>query len=107
MQILVRLDGSGGLTLKELSRQAALAHSTVSGIVDRLEKRGLVIRQTDGEDARRSRITVTEPVRNFVCEQLPDLTMRPLLEGLRRATPAQRTKISEGLRALRSVLAGE
>jgi len=33
---------SGGLSLKLLSEKVSLAHSTVSGIVDRLEKRGMV-----------------------------------------------------------------
>jgi len=37
----------GPLSLKDLSRQLGLSHSTVSGIVDRLEKQGLVKRQTD------------------------------------------------------------
>ena len=105
--ILRILVSSDGLTLKELSRQAALAHSTVSGIVDRLEKRGMVIRRLDREDGRCSRIVVTAPVRNFVRDKLPDLIIQPLVEGLRRATPAQRTRISEGLRALRRALAGE
>ncbi|MGA8443100.1 MAG: MarR family transcriptional regulator [Candidatus Sulfotelmatobacter sp.] len=104
MQILIRSDG---LTLKDLSRQAALAHSTVSGIVDRLEKRGMVIRQPDSEDGRCTRIAVTAAVSNFVRDKLPELTVRPLVEGLRRATPAQRRKVSEGLRTLRSVLADE
>ena len=37
MRIVVRNDG---ISLKELSAAVNLAHSTVSGIVDRLEKRG-------------------------------------------------------------------
>jgi DNA-binding MarR family transcriptional regulator len=101
MQILVR---SEGLSLKELSRQAALAHSTVSGIIDRLERRGMVIRQPDNEDGRCSRIVVTEPVRDFVRNKLPDLTTQPLVKGLRRASLAERRKISEGLRSLRYLL---
>ena len=34
-----------GLSVKELSRRMGLSHSTVSGIVDRLERRGLVARR--------------------------------------------------------------
>ena len=49
MSIVVR---SGGVSLTDLSRELGLAHSTVSGIVDRLEKRGLVERRTDGADRR-------------------------------------------------------
>jgi DNA-binding MarR family transcriptional regulator len=101
MAILVRAEG---LSLKELSKRAALAHSTVSGIVDRLEKRGMVAREPDPADARFSRIVVTEPVRAFVHNKLPELTVQPLTEALRRATPAQRAKIAEGLRTLQGLL---
>jgi DNA-binding MarR family transcriptional regulator len=101
MQILVRTDG---LSLKELSRQAGLAHSTVSGIVDRLEQRGMVVRQADAEDGRSSRIVVTEVVREFVRDKLPRLAMQPLVDALRRASPGQRAKIVAGLRTLRRVL---
>jgi len=101
MGILVRSDG---LSLKELSKRAALAHSTVSGIVDRLEKREMVAREPDPADARFSRIVVTEPVRAFVHNKLPELAVQPLMEALRRATPAQRAKIAEGLRTLEELL---
>ena len=47
---------SGGLSLKDASRQVGLAHSTVSGIVDQLEKQGLVERHADQEDRRVNRI---------------------------------------------------
>lgn len=104
MHILVRSDG---LSLKELSRRAELAHSTVSGIVDRLEKRGMLSRQPDSEDGRFSRIVVTEPVRNFVRDKLPELALQPLLAALRRTRPRERVKIVDGLRALRRALGGE
>ncbi len=42
MQAVVR---SNGISLKELSHAVSLAHSTVSGIVDRLEKRGMIERR--------------------------------------------------------------
>lgn len=101
MQILVRTDG---LSLKDLSRQAGLAHSTVSGIVDRLEKRGMATRQADPEDGRFSRIVVTDAVREFLHEKLPELNVQPLVDALHRASPAQRKKIVAGLRTLRRVL---
>ena len=101
MAILVRSDG---LSLKELSKQAGLAHSTVSGIVDRLEKREMVTRQPDETDGRFSRIVVTEVVRDFVRDKLPELAIQPLVEALERASTAQRKKIAIGLRTLRAVL---
>src|ERR687885_38939 len=52
MRELAREDG---LSLKELSRRMELSHSTVSGIVDRLERNGLVRRTPNPEDRRYSR----------------------------------------------------
>jgi MarR family transcriptional regulator, organic hydroperoxide resistance regulator len=103
MQVLA---GVESLTLKELSRRAELAHSTVSGIVDRLEKRGLLTRQPDSEDGRFSRIAVTDAVRKFVRDKLPELAMQPLIVALRRSKPHERAKILEGLRVLRRALCG-
>ena len=49
MQALVQ---SEGLSLKQLSAQVSLAHSTVSVIVDRLQARGMVVRSKDETDGR-------------------------------------------------------
>src|SRR5271170_7062862 len=43
---------SDGLSLKQLATRVGLAHSTVSGIVDRLESRGFAIRRQDETDRR-------------------------------------------------------
>ncbi len=101
MQIIV---ASEGLSLKELSSHAGLAHSTVSGIIDRLEKRGMVIRQPDEKDGRFSRIFPSDEVTAFMRERLPALTMNPLVDALGRAKPAERAIIAEGLSALRRLL---
>jgi DNA-binding MarR family transcriptional regulator len=95
---------SEGMSLKELSAQLGLAHSTVSGIVDRLQKRGLVERRADESDRRVTRIAVTQPVRVFVRETLPKLTIHPLVEALGRADVEQRRAIVKGLKTLRKML---
>ncbi len=61
----------GGVTLKHLSNQLGLAHSTVSGIVDRLERRGIVARRADPNDRRSSRIVLTRPVLEYIGRELP------------------------------------
>jgi DNA-binding MarR family transcriptional regulator len=102
MQALVHSDG---MSLKELSRQVGLAHSTVSGIVDRLEGRGLVKRNIDEADRRLSVIVVSQEVQNFMRNTLPALMIHPLVEALSRAKPGDRTIILEGLRTLHAILA--
>lgn len=101
MRVVVR---QHGVSLKDLSREVSLAHSTVSGIVDRLEKRGMVERRPDPEDGRTSRIFPTMIVADFVREQIPRLSRGPLEDALERATKAERAAIAEALRRLRELL---
>ena len=92
---------ANGMSLKDLSRSVGLAHSTVSGIVDRLVKKGLLARQSDKKDRRLSLIVPSRQVRDYVRNKLPALTIHPLEEALRRTRPAERAAILEGLRTLR------
>jgi DNA-binding MarR family transcriptional regulator len=101
MREVVRHDG---ISLKDLSRAVGLAHSTVSGIVDRLEKRGMLARRTDAVDGRMSRIYPTTVVKDFVRDQIPALSRGPLEAALERATDNERTNMSEAIRRLRELL---
>lgn len=101
MRVVVR---RSGVSLKDLSGEVSLAHSTVSGIVDRLEKRGMVERRADPEDGRTSRIYPTAVVAEFVREQIPRLSRGPIEDALERATKAERAAIGEALRRLRELL---
>jgi DNA-binding MarR family transcriptional regulator len=93
-----------GISLKDLSRRLSLAHSTVSGIVDRLEKRGMIERRADLKDGRISSIFPSAPVSQFVSEKLPALTRGPLQQALQRATATERDLIERALRRLRELL---
>lgn len=95
---------SEGINLRDLSRAVSLAHSTVSGIVDRLEKRGLIERRLDQNDGRVSCIYPTAPVRKFVRERIPKLNRGPLLAALGRASERERNTIGVALRRLRELL---
>jgi DNA-binding MarR family transcriptional regulator len=101
MQVVVRHDG---ISLKDLSQAVSLAHSTVSGIADRLEKRGLLSRRTDSQDGRISRVYPSAAVREFMRDRLPKLARGPLESALERATDPERTKIAEAIKRLRELL---
>ena len=92
-----------GISLKDLSRRVSLAHSTVSGIVDRLEKRGMIERRLDERDGRVSSIFPSAQVAQFVREQIPALTRGPLQQALKRATAAECDLIERALRRLREL----
>src|SRR6202142_4318570 len=101
MQALVQ---SEGLSLKQLSAQVSLAHSTVSGIVDRLQARGMVVRSKDETDGRATVIAPSGPVRDFLTNRMPELTISPLTEALRSASDKERASVLRGLRKLRALV---
>jgi DNA-binding MarR family transcriptional regulator len=101
MQALVQSDGR---SLTQLTAQVGLAHSTVSGIVGRLEKRGLVERQPNPDDRRHTRITVSSVVSEFMEKEYPVLAASPLFDVLRKAAPGERKAIVTGIRTLRRLL---
>ncbi|HEX4204935.1 MAG TPA: MarR family transcriptional regulator [Ktedonobacteraceae bacterium] len=108
MQAMIALFQAGtseGLTLKELSERMGLAHSTVSGIVDRLERRGMVSRQVSLADRRVTRIVMTNQVRAYIEQRLVSHLHGPLLDALRHATRDEREAILTGLSTLRRLLA--
>jgi DNA-binding MarR family transcriptional regulator len=93
----------GAMTLTELSRTLGMSHSSASGIVDRLQNRGLLRRTPHPSDRRRTSIEVTDVVRRYVRELEEGPTGR-LLRALKTATPAQRVAIKHGLRVLADLL---
>jgi DNA-binding MarR family transcriptional regulator len=101
--VMACLVSGGPMTLTTLSRQLGMSHSTASGIVDRLQARGLVRRAQDAADRRRTRITVTEEVTRYVRE-LEEGPAGRLAAALERASPDQRRAIRDGLGLLRQLL---
>jgi DNA-binding MarR family transcriptional regulator len=93
-----------GMSLKDLSAELGLAHSTVSGIVDRLERRGLARRIADEADRRVTRIVPSDEVRSYVRSGATLHHPAPLVEALRRASVEERSRIRDGLETLRRLL---
>ncbi len=104
VSVLDVLAEADGLSLKDLSQQVGLAHSTVSGIVDRLERQGFVHRKPDAQDRRFVKIFLSEQVKSYLGQDLPGRRLRSLAEVLRNGTPEERARIAEGLSILRRLL---
>ena len=58
--ILLSLSKRDGQNVKELADELALDSSAITGLVDRLEKSGMVERRTDERDRRALRIHLTD-----------------------------------------------
>jgi len=93
-----------GLSLSALSSRMGLAHSTTSGIVDRLERLGLVRRVPRPDDRRFAIVQLADAVSAWVRDDLPSRKSAPLSAALRRATSEERTTIREGIATLERLL---
>jgi DNA-binding MarR family transcriptional regulator len=93
-----------GASVKELSHAAGLAHSTVSSIIDRLVKRGMLERRAHPTDGRITRIHSSAVVRRFIAERLPQLSRSPLESALGRASTSEQAEIGAAVRRLRQLL---
>lgn len=58
--ILFALFEQDGRTIKELAARSQLACSTLTGLLKRMEKAGLLVRTRDSEDARLVRVNLTQ-----------------------------------------------
>jgi MarR family transcriptional regulator, organic hydroperoxide resistance regulator len=102
MRVLV--EAKAPLSLSSLRQNLGLAQSTVSGIVERLEKRGMITRRSDPADGRGTLLTPSEAVNAFLRTKVPELVRSPLAEALALADSAERRKILESLRRLHQLL---
>jgi DNA-binding MarR family transcriptional regulator len=93
------------LKITELSNKIGLSNSTVSGIVDRLEKQGMVIRKRSEEDRR---VVYVSAAPNFnemnqsFHKQIEEIIETTINQG----TKEELDKIHEGLITLKRLLGG-
>ncbi|MEO4046325.1 MarR family winged helix-turn-helix transcriptional regulator [Pseudomonas sp. CAU 1711] len=85
LMILRVLEGEGRLTASALSRHVSLSAATLSGMLERLEERGLLLRRRDEEDRRRQWLSISEAGRALLVEA-PSL-LPPTLRAAFAALP--------------------
>lgn len=95
-----------GLTLTELSQKMGLANSTVSGIVDRLEREGLLLRTPDPADRRVFRVNPT-PAAEVRRERYASAVRAALTGVLGRLSPEELSSLRAALAALARALGPE
>ncbi|HEX4059021.1 MAG TPA: MarR family transcriptional regulator [Galbitalea sp.] len=71
------------LKMAELAEYLGLERSTISGLVDRAERRGLVVRETHASDGRSTRVRLTSDGQAQVARATADLATRitPIIEN--------------------------
>ena len=97
------LSKNGKMKVSDLSEELGLSNSTVSGIIDRLEKQGLVERIRSEEDRRVVYVNLT-PQSKAGAEERFRCIERKLEEMMNHASTEELDKILEGLAVLEDVL---
>jgi DNA-binding MarR family transcriptional regulator len=100
VSVISLLGTQGAMTLGELSRELELSHSTVSGIVDRLQAKGVVDRVPNPKDRRYVQISLAETVARQAPAVADDGPIGRLEAVLKEATSEERRSIKEGLALL-------
>ncbi|MBP1745029.1 MAG: TrmB family transcriptional regulator [Firmicutes bacterium] len=91
------------MKISDISEKMGLSNSTVSGIIDRLEQRDIVIRERSEEDRRVVYVHLSEKAED-VCKGL-SMKMNDNLENMmKKASPEDIEKIDEGLNILKKLL---
>ncbi len=103
MIVLVRAlhEGRDGITIRELSEQMGLAQSTVSSLIERLERKKLLQRQVDPDDRRRTRVVLVEAVKAYLEQHQPSSSLAAVME---QASAEERKVVLDGLSTLLRLL---
>ncbi len=96
LQILIN---KGNMTIGELSKSMALACSTITDLIDRMEKAQLVVRKKDEKDKRVVRIEVL-PEGYEILEKVLNKRIEFLSSKLADITFDEKVRLSSGLKAL-------
>lgn len=111
--VLIRLltdeeaEGRSGLTPADLAEHSSVSRATMTGLLDTLEKDGLISRQDHPEDRRMYTVHLTPKARRLLEGMLPDHfrriseLMAPLTGGERATLRELLAKVSAGIPALR------
>jgi DNA-binding MarR family transcriptional regulator len=105
--LLDHLAAAGPLTAGELARHIDRAPSTLSEMVDHMVDKGLLTRDRDPTDARRSLIWLTNDGQAALLEARTVLDLARLATAAGGLTADQRHALLEAMRALVTQLKGE
>ena len=88
------------ITLQALSEHMSLTKSTVSGIVDRLEKQGVVKREIPKDNRRIVKLSISEEFKNNndICSIKKNFLGDLISDNIKNLDPAEVEKIIYGLR---------
>jgi DNA-binding MarR family transcriptional regulator len=106
LSCLLALREYGPLNLSKLAKYIIVKPSTVTGIIDRLEQKGLARRERTGKDRRVITIALTE-AGNSLVDQAPPPIPKAIVESLNNLSEKETQDIVKSLSTLVSMLEEE
>ena len=103
LSCLLALYEYGPLPLSRLAKYILVKPSTVTGIIDRLEEKGLVSRERSALDRRVINITLTESGKKLAAEAPPPIP-ESIVDALQKISPNEREQIVSSLATLVAML---
>jgi DNA-binding MarR family transcriptional regulator len=100
------LDNEGPLTSRALAGKVHVNPSTLVGILDRLEAKGLVLRRRDPEDRRSVFVELTRAGAAFVAKA-PSPLQAALVGRLRRLSRKEQRKLAQSLEEVVGLMQAE
>jgi DNA-binding MarR family transcriptional regulator len=97
--VLHEVAATGEASINELAARTLTHQSSVSLVVTRLERAGLVVRRRHGRDRRRTRVVLTPAGRRRLA-RAPEVLQVRLLASLARLTPPERSTLARALEKL-------
>jgi len=101
LQVLAAIDADGPLPMHGLAESLDVSQASATGIVDRMEQRGLVERTRDPDDRRVVRVGLTDNGRRLI-EGVADERKERLARVLEELTDDELAGFLRGSRALRA-----
>lgn len=102
LPVIVVLAFDGPLTVSELARRIGLGVAATSLMVSDLDRVGIVRREVDDRDRRRTLVSLAEPLRE-PCVRFARERLAPLRDALERMGPQTREHFVAGWRVLAEV----
>lgn len=101
--ILQEMARGGEVTPGEIARAVSLSQATVTGILERMEKRGLIARQRSRQDKRCIMVRITG-AGHKILEEAPPLMQEAFVERFSNLQDWEQTMILSALQRLVSIL---
>lgn len=97
--VIFTLGNTDALAFKEIGERTLITKGTLTGVIDRLEQKGLVRRVPDRDDRRRTRVTLSAKGNRVFAKEFP----RQIAYLKRRFDRLSKSDRQSGLRLLKKI----